>query len=264
MGTSCSICLCAKEASRPKTNLNELKLLDQHSMKLPRGDMQAYLTSHQASIPSKLLALFVKVLDDSAFSESTVDLRFTHLHASSLQHFTKILPYFENLKVLKLWKTSLGPEGLSCLKDLIPKFRLEVLSLEDNHLGPQGAFILIGLFARLKTLRELWLQINSIGHEGAQAMAEDLHLLRKLEILAMDENDICDEGANALALTFASLPVLHTVSLSQNFLTKGCVRDIIQRVRAIPRIAKVNLKGNLKEEDLGDLLKETNESILLK
>lgn len=264
MGTSCSICLRTKETFLPNTKLSDLKLLEQHSLKLPRGDLPSYLTSHQASMPSKLLVLFAKVLDDSASTESTVDLRFTHLKSNSLLHFTKILPFFENLKVLKLWKTSLGPEGLSALKELIPRFRLEVLSLEDNHLGPQGAFILIGLFARLKTLRELWLQINSIGREGALAMAEDLHLLRRLELLAMDENDIGDEGANALARTFASLPELHTVSLNQNFLTKGCIRDIIQRIRTLPRAVKVNLKGNLKDEELGDLLKDTNDSIVLK
>lgn len=252
------------DSYKPNNQLSDLKLLEQHSLKLPREDLPAYLSSHQASMPSKLLVLFAKVLDGSASQESCVDLRFSHLHSSGLLHLTKILPFFENMQVLKLWKTSLGPEGLSQLKDVIPRFRLEVLSLEDNHLGPQGAYILVGLFARLKTLRELWLQINGIGHEGAQAMAEDLHVLRKLEVLAMDENEICDNGANAIVRTFASLPVLQTVSLSQNFITKECIRDIIQRVKKLPRVVKVNLRGNLKEEDIGDLIKDTQDSVLLK
>lgn len=264
MGTACSICMRSNDSYKPKNQLSDLKLLEPHSLKLPREDLPAYLSSHQSSMPSKLLVLFAKVLDGSASQESCVDLRFAHLHPSGLLHLTKILPFFENLQVLKLWKTSLGPEGLTILKDVIPRFRLEVLSLEDNHLGPQGAFILVGLFVRLKTLRELWLQINGIGHEGAQAMAEDLHLLRKLEVLALDENDICDEGANAVAMALASLPALQTLSLSQNFLTKECVRDIIKRVKKLPRAVKVNLKGNLKEDEMEDLIKETQDSALLK
>ena len=264
MGASCSICFRSNEAYKPNHQLSDLKLLKPESMKLPRGDLPAYLASHQTSMPSKLLQLFAKVQDETAGQETAIDLRFTNLHTRGLMHFTKILPFFTNLKVLRLWKTGLGPEGLTTLKELIPLFRLEVLSLEDNHLGPQGAFILVSMFTHLKTLRELWLQINSIGHEGAAAMAEDLHMLRNLESLALDENDLCDSGAKPIMLAVASLPSLQSLSLSHNFLTKDCVREIIHRVKALPSALKLNLKGNLKDEEVSGFASDTQASILLK
>jgi Ran GTPase-activating protein (RanGAP) involved in mRNA processing and transport len=218
-----------------------------------RAEILRYYCANKSSMAMKMQFVFNRVLEEAHYEETAIDLRFANLQKIGALHLVRVLPYYTQLTTLKLWKTCLGPEGLEVLKGALPGLKLEILSIEDNGLGPIGAKILASAFTHLKHLKELWIQINSIGPEGAEAVSSELHLLRNLEVLALDENDLGDGGAGQICLSLASLLSLKSIYMTSNFLSRACVMDLIIKVKTLKTLSKVNLRGNLSPEEAEEL-----------
>lgn len=127
----------------------------------------------------------------------TLGLGFAGLHAAGAQ---AIAPAMAWVTVLDLSGNHLGQEGCACLAAGLrsPGALLEVLKLESNGVGDEGARELGVVLAENATLRELEVRRNSITDEGGRLLARALETNVTLRRLDLFDNSITDTGAQAL------------------------------------------------------------------
>jgi uncharacterized protein (TIGR02996 family) len=121
-------------------------------------------------------------------------------------------PTFAGLRVLRLWRNQLGPEGSAVLADASRLRDLIDLDLSHNELGEDGAAVLAS-GSRLVGLRGLDVAENDLGNAGVQSLARSPHL-RELVSLRLARNNITDAGVHPLAA--ADLTGLRDLDLSYN------------------------------------------------
>jgi hypothetical protein len=122
---------------------------------------------------------------------------------------------------LRLSGNKLGAEGLGLLavglKGSRASATLCLLSLEMNHLGPEGVTQhLPSLFTHATNLKTLTIYLNDLGPEGGKALATAMPTARSLETLDARLNDFGDEGGVAVAKALATHPTLTSAHVSLN------------------------------------------------
>ena len=208
------------------------------------------------SMNVKIRSLYSALLTQSHDISSDITIRVLALGLSGAKHLARILPFYDHITTLSLWKTRLGPEGMAVIANTQLKTlkNLQVLSLEDNLIGPIGAIALAKAIPRLEKLREIWLSVNDIGLEGAKALAGSFSRMMKLEKVNLDENFIESEGAKAIAESLTHLNTPLILSLAFNRLTPSCVDSLIRLIKLCPHLQKINLTGNhIHAEDIARL-----------
>jgi hypothetical protein len=189
MGSSCCSNILTKRAESTLLRNRE----DQHTQ---ISHLLYFYKTNKPFMPKKLLPIYKQLCKTGSFSSDILNLNFTPLQKPRSSYLFQLLPFLCHLTVLKLWKSSLGTEGMKDVyKPLSLLSRLEVLSLEDNGLGPDGFFYVAKAVRRMKRLKELWLHINDAGVVGATYLAGALEELEGLEQLGLDENDMENTGA---------------------------------------------------------------------
>jgi len=151
--------------------------------------LMTYYEMNKSYMNQKVQGIFNEINSKGKLERIIIDLNFVNFEKNRLEYLIRLFPYFRGIKVLKLWKSGLGCEGIKGIyKDLEHLDLLEILSFEDNDIGPIGTMYLASALESLHKLKELWLHINNIGPDGASSIASVLQHLKDLTLLGLDEN----------------------------------------------------------------------------
>ena len=212
-------------------------------------ELKLYYNSNKASIHRKLYPIYDEIIKTGQYNSDSANLNFVNLQKTKSAMLQQVMPYFQGIKILKLWKSCLGCEGLKTLSlDLASLSLLEVLSLEDNSIGPDGCMYLSIALKKLHNLKELWMHINEIGPMGANYLAGVVGTLKKLEKLNLDENSMENKGTLKLATALKTIKNLKVLGLAFNGLSEDAVLNIAVMLESLP-LEKVVLTGNSVSED---------------
>lgn len=194
----------------------------------------------------KVKGCFDIALAGKATATTEVNMKFIKLGEDGALHLTKVLPYYPNLRSLRLWKTKLGIEGAKLLGGVLLKLpQLEVLSLEDNELRTEGVSYIAQGMQALPKLSELYLHVNKMGHEGIVALRKPLEDKTNLKALTVDENLIGKPGLmDLLAALSKSMSTLILLGLSFNQLGDDGVRELLPYLPHMHSLKRLTVSGN--------------------
>jgi Ran GTPase-activating protein (RanGAP) involved in mRNA processing and transport len=248
MGTGCCIKIDQK---------NNSKCIQQQELKKDQAlrDLTFYYKANKSYMNQKVKLIYKQICKTGIYDLELINLSFVSFSKSRSEHLLQILPYFENVKILKLWKSGLGSEGIKIISQELENLKfLEILSMEDNSIGPNGAMYLASAIAKMIKLRELWLHINDIGATGASSIADVLINFPDLERLGLDENSIEDKGAFKIINSIKSLKKLKLLSLGYNSITPDSALELVKTLSHMP-LEKLVLSGNNISEATENSLK---------
>lgn len=214
-----------------------------------QGDLKLFFDENKIRIHKKLHPIYDEIIKTGHFTPQVVNLNFINFLKSDSSFPRQVFPYFQSIKVLKLWKTSLGSEGIKEISpELMDLKNLEVLSLEDNSIGPDGSMYLSLALKKLQNLKELWLHINEIGPSGANCLTKVLGSLNKLEKLNLDENSMENKETLKLVTVIKGLKRLKMLGLAYNNLTDDAALNIAALLTTLP-LEKLVMSGNKLSEE---------------
>lgn len=210
------------------------------------SELQRFYEEESQYMNRKVKGYFEEVLAGNAPTTTEVNIKFINLGEEGSMHLIKVLPYFSNLKSLRLWKTKLGIEGAKLLSGVLGKLsQLEILSLEDNELKTEGTSYIAQALVSLPLISELYLHVNKMGYEGVVALKESFIYKTNLKVLTMDENYILKPGlVDLLASLCKTLNKLTLLGLSFNQLGDEGVRELLRYLPEMPNLKKLTLSGN--------------------
>lgn len=104
-----------------------------------------------------------------------------------------------NLKEIKLIWAELNVINVEGLSFVLPIFRnLEVLILNSNKIGPNGAKILSGNLSYLVNIKVFNISNNDIQDEGIIHLSQSLSCLKNIVVLNLKSNSITEIGVEYL------------------------------------------------------------------
>jgi Ca2+-binding EF-hand superfamily protein len=179
-------------------------------------------------------------------AKTELTFRNLYLLEGGAKTLTKALPNDNDYDRLAVEKCSLGDDGTKILAKQalgVPaKCRnLRGLYLCANSIGPAGAKSLASALKHLRELRTLRLDSNAVLCEGAKALFSALPDT-KLERIGLMNNQVGDSGCNALAKVMVRCPALTSVNLEANRITDSACRKIML---ALPKSSVDNLELSL-------------------
>jgi len=223
----------------------------------PRGqlrldELRQYFEASQNDISSKLLPYYQKALGKGCKGEFEVAIKFVPLSRVQSEHLAHVLPFYSNLKSLRLWKTQLGVEGAKALAPALAALKqLEILSLEDNQLQTEGLQALASSITLLTKLQTLVLHVNQINSEGGKTLASLCSSNHKLQELLLSENQLGPAGMGALVEGLLSCAgSLRALEVAHNSLQRQGAQHLLHVLPRLPVLEKVVLTGNQLGEDM--------------
>ena len=233
---------CCMKIEIPKCLLLQQKLKQERESSFP--DLKAYYKNNKKFMPEKIRLIYKQINKTEKYDSEIVNLNFVSLQIRNAEFLLRVIPYFDNLHALKLWKSGLGSSGMKIISGRLRTLTsLEVLSLEDNSLGAEGCSYLSSSLKDLIKLKELWLHSNDIGSVGAFCLAEALQNLKYLEKLGLDENNMENQGTTKLITAIGNLKYIKLLTLSYNMLTEDTCLNIAVKLSTI-QIDKLTMSGN--------------------
>ena len=119
-------------------------------------ELMSYYKKNKDFMPLKIKSIYKQISKTRIYDSQLVNLNFVSFQRYKYDYLSRIIPYFVNIQTLKLWKSSLGSNGMKMLtKNLGNLHLLECLSLEDNGLGSDGCMYLSSSLKKLEKLKEL-------------------------------------------------------------------------------------------------------------
>jgi hypothetical protein len=192
------------------------------------------------------------VMNEEVAGVTDLNLKFMPLDSDGAMQLCLILPFYDSLLSLRLWKTRLGPSGcLHLSKALSSLPQLLLLSIEDNAIGPTGIKSLSTGLRSVPGLEEFFLHANNIQQEGSLSLAALVSDLPRLRNLTVDENSIGDQGAieliRAVSVGGSGLKLL---GLGYNKLTERTAREMLVALTKMRMLRKVTFGGATVGEKL--------------
>jgi len=199
----------------------------------------------ETSIHRRMRECYRAVINQEVAAVMDLDLKFVPLDRVGAEHLCLLLPFYDSLVSLRLWKTRLGPNGCMHLsKALFSLPQLRTLSIEDNAIGPTGMQSLSQGLRAVPNLEELYLHANGLQPEGGRVLAALVSYLPRLRSLTVDENGIKDEAAIALirALSLEKTE-LRLLGLGYNELTERTAKEMLGTLLKMGTLRKVTFGG---------------------
>lgn len=133
------------------------------------------------------------------------------------------------LEMISLANNSIGPQGALSLTKLISTSnnKIKRINLYKNHLSDEGAYHISMSFQHLKSLN---IALNKIGHIGAKHIGEKL-AHSKLESLQLTQNHI-GSGAKHIFNGLINSN-LHNLDISSNHITSSAIEEIVEIISTI-------------------------------
>ena len=132
-----------------------------------------------------------------SFNDVSTRCSVTRLSTTSLPSFSEFNHILHDPSLTSLYFSDYSPlSAMKCkyLSEVLPKYNLNVLDLEDTSLDIQGLNYLISAIRYLYGLCDLNLSRNCIEAEGARELSKVLPKCSKLKILRMWKCRLGDEG----------------------------------------------------------------------
>ncbi|OMJ91044.1 hypothetical protein SteCoe_6511 [Stentor coeruleus] len=247
MGVGC----CMKFDSKNNNMLTIQKIQKENSLK----ELILYYKSNKSFMNQKVRVIFKQICKSGKYYPDTLNLNFVSFSKMRTEYLLHLLPYLENLKVLKLWKAGLGSEGMKIVaRDLGIISNLETLSLEENFIGPNGCMYLASSLEKLHKLRNLWLHINDIGPIGICCICDVISNMPLLEKIGLDENSIENKGAVKIMNALKGLKNIKILGLGYNAISEEVALSLVRNLSGI-KFEKIILAGNGISEGTLKLMK---------
>jgi len=222
---------------------------------MSRGDLEKVkevYTQSELCMHRRVRECYRAVINEEVAEWTDLNLKFAPLDQVGAEQFCLVLPFYDSLLSLRLWKTRLGPNGCMHLsKALFSLPQLRTLSIEDNIIGPTGMQSLSQGLRAVPHLEELYLHANGLQPEGGRVLAAIVSYLPRLRSLTVDENGIKDEAAIALiqALSLQETE-LKLLGLGYNELTERTAKEMLRALQRLGTLRKVTFGGASVEKEL--------------
>jgi len=206
----------------------------------------------EARMHKRLRECYRAVLGQEVGKVTDLNLKFTPLDLEGARHLATVLPFYNSLLSLRLWKTRIGPTGCPLLSQALSSLpQLRLLSIEDNAIGPTGISALSQGLRSIPGLEEFFLHANSLQPEGGRALATLIPYLPRLRNLTVDENSIEDQAAIQLIRVLCEgVEELRLLGLGYNRLTERTAREMMGRLHKMKQLRKVTFRGAAISEGL--------------
>ena len=185
-------------------------------------DGKNYLNDNQLHF--ELFFIFICIL----ITNKQINLKFTFINLNVYKKSFNTIMFglkqniIISLQILNLDFNSIGDEGAKALATVLEKNRsLEELKLYKNNIGDEGAKALASALEKNRSLKRLELDSNNIDNEGTKALATALEKNTTLETLSLEFNDFGYEGDKALATALKKNTTLRVLTLYANNMVKN-------------------------------------------
>jgi Leucine-rich repeat (LRR) protein len=203
---------------------------------------QYYSNVHTLVIP-KVRTLYQEVMGHRSEGIQELSLQFTSLHEGQAVPLARVLIFYPDIRILRLWKTRLGAAGMRAVAEALPHLEvLESLGLEDNSLADEGMISLSEGIRPLARLRELFVQINAISDTGLGTLLSGLTDKPNLTILNLSENQITAKSLAELLDTCGT--TLKVLDLARNCLGAEGAKLLCEQLPGLKRLEKLLIGGN--------------------
>lgn len=191
-------------------------------------EMRHYFDTNKATMHPNIQTLFETILAEQHYTCETLILSKSALSEhSGADHLAIALPYFTQVKELRMGGNSLGVDEARTLFPIIGRMTgLTKLHLQKNDLKASGGRELSLVIGNLTHLRDLDLSGNNLGAEGIRLIAGVMKKLPNLKQLHLQDNNLGSESAKHLASGLRVLKGLKTLHLEGNNFTTEEMRTI--------------------------------------
>jgi Ran GTPase-activating protein 1 len=132
---------------------------------------------------------------------------------------------------------------------------LEILELENNGLGPEGAEMVCGALLqndKIK-LKKIKINRNRLEEKGALALAKVIEKMKTFEHIEVFQNGISTMGMKNLFLSLKDNTNLKILKINDNF-TKNALKDLIDILPNFKDLNIIDISDSITESDLGNKL----------
>ena len=191
-------------------------------------EIQRYFETNRAAMHPNVQSLFETILAEQHYTCESLNLSKSSLSEhGGADHLAMALPYFTQVKEIRMGGNSLGVDEARTLFPIIEKMTgLTKLHLQKNDLKASGGRELSLMLNNLPRLRDLDLSGNNLGAEGIRLIAAVMKKLPNLKQLHLQDNNLGSESAKHLAGALRVLKGLKTLHLEGNNFTTEEMRTI--------------------------------------
>eukprot|EP00644_Phytophthora_capsici_P010066 jgi/Phyca11/9721/fgenesh1_pm.PHYCAscaffold_41_\ len=160
------------------------------------------------------------------------------------QGFSQLLEaaFISDITKLYLRSNALTDKAAMALAKMLPKMKLEVLSLAGNKVGDTGAASIAFVLDQTPALQTLDLDENQIGKAGINCF---FHAINGMEgALDLSGNEIGERGAHDVGLFLALQPPLRLLNLSNNLITDRALGGLAQGLEPNAKLQELLLDQN--------------------
>jgi Ran GTPase-activating protein (RanGAP) involved in mRNA processing and transport len=160
----------------------------------------------------------------------------------------------KTLTKLGLRENQIGAQGARALAGVLAKTSLEILNLDWNQIGDDGASAMGAALAASTTITALHIEANQIGAAGAQAIGHSLKTNRSLTQLNFGRNKIGEGGAQALGEALRGSRSIKILDLNRCEIRSAGARSILSS--GAPALTSLVLATNgiMDEDSLNPVL----------
>jgi hypothetical protein len=203
--------------------------------------IKSYFTETESLLPNRIRELFQRYFMHQTTAALLIDLKFINLSGPSLSALQIILPCFQKIHALNLWKTRLGNEGCVILAAMLENFPLlRFLSLADNKITLKGLEAVSQKFGVVPELETLELHVNVFADDCAMVLKERLPRLKKLKTICLDECEMSGKGLREVVMTLAGMKEIERVSLDYNQISEEISGQMVQIVGKMKKLRRLS------------------------
>lgn len=200
-------------------------------------------------LPKKLRYYYDKVMTGGHEDVKEIVLRLVKLGENDLKCLCRLLPFYQHMTGLTLWKAGLEIETVRELTESLVLVKgLETLGIEGNDLKDECLLCISRSFKLFTNLRELWLSSNQFTAVGAIVLANSLKDLPSLALLNLDYNFLGSEGCRTLCRALVPRTRLRVVSLKGNGIGTEAVEELVVLGSSNPPVETLDLEANCLTE----------------
>ena len=162
----------------------------------------------------------------------------------------------KKIEFLDLSDNAFGPTAIPSFDFFLRTCtNLEILELENNGLGPEGAEMVCNALLqndKIK-LKKLKINRNRLEEKGAIALSRVIEKMKTFEHLEVFQNGISTEGMKKIFLALKENKNLKVLKINDNF-TKVALNDLINILPGLNNLQIIDISDSITESNLGNKL----------
>ena len=162
----------------------------------------------------------------------------------------------KKIEFLDLSDNAFGPTAIPSFDFFLRTCtNLEILELENNGLGPEGAEMVCNALLqndKIK-LKKLKINRNRLEEKGAIALSKVIEKMKTFEHFEVFQNGISTEGMKKIFLALKENKNLKVLKINDNF-TKVALNDLINILPGLNNLQIIDISDSITESNLGNKL----------